>query len=264
MNETGTVGSLLRDQTPHAGVLIMNADDWGRDRETTDRTLECIRHGSISSVSAMVFMTDSKRAAALAQEHAIDAGLHLNVTAPFSSASCSTKLRECQQNIAIYLLRHRFAQVMFYPGLSHAFEYVVASQIDEFSRLYGDPSRIDGHHHMHLCANMLLQGLIPANTTVRRNFSFEADEKSPWNRFYRYLVDRVLARRYRLADYFFSLAPLYPEDRLQRIFSLSREHVVEVETHPVNQDEYHFLTQQGIARLSGDARIGSPSIIYGR
>jgi chitin disaccharide deacetylase len=245
-----------------SGVLILNADDWGRTCDTTDRTLECIRSKSISSVSAMVFMEDSERAAAIAQEHAIEAGLHLNFTTPFSAGSCTPKLKECQQKIARTLLRHRLAQTMFHPGLIHAFEFVVAAQIEEFRRLYGtEPSRLDGHHHMHLCANVLFQGLLPTNTVVRRNFSFDAAEKTLLNRLYRKAVDRMLARRHRLVDYFFSLAPLQPEDRLQRIFSLAREHVVEVEAHPVNQDEYHFLTAGRISRLSGDVRIGSSSSI---
>jgi hypothetical protein len=62
-------------------------------------------------------------------------------------------------------------------------------------------------------------------------------------------------------DYFFSLVPLRPEGRLQRIFSLSRKYIVEVEAHPINQDEYDFLTEGGILRLSGDVRITSPSVI---
>lgn len=244
------------------GFLIMNADDWGRDRNTTDRTLDCVRRGSISSVSAMVFMEDSERAAAMAREHAIDAGLHLNVTTPFSAGNCHSKLRECREKIARYLLRYRLAQVMFHPWLRNEFEYVVRAQLDEFSRIYGvEPSRLDGHHHMHLCANVLFQGLLPPNTIVRRNFSFEAGEKSLWNRYYRRFVDSILARRHRMTDYFFSLSPLQPEGRLQRIISLTREYVVEVETHPVNPDEYRFLTEEGIARFVENVRIASPSAI---
>ena len=262
------VGSLSRPEEAsqsHAGFLIVNADDWGRDRLTTERTLECVRRKTVSSVSAMVFMGDSERAAAIAREHAIEAGLHLNLTASFSAPSGSPMLMECLQKIAQYLLRHRLAQVVFHPGLISAFEYVVAAQFDEFRRLYGaDPNRLDGHHHMHLCANVLFQGLLPPNTIVRRNFSFEAGEKSLWNRLYRSVVDRVLGRRHRLTDYFFSLEPLQPEGRLQRIFSLSREYIVEVEVHPVNQDEYQFLTEGGIGRLTGDVRIGPPSTIPGK
>ncbi len=52
----------LDDTKSGEGVLIVNADDWGRDRETTDHTLECVVGGAVSSVSAMVFMEDSTRA----------------------------------------------------------------------------------------------------------------------------------------------------------------------------------------------------------
>lgn len=211
----------------------------------------------------MVFMEDSDRAAAIAREYAIASGLHLNLTTPFSGENCSSRLRESQEKLARHLLRHRFAQAMFHPGLIREFEYVVKAQFDEFLRLYGSaPSRLDGHHHMHLCANVLLQGLLPRDTVVRRNFSFEGGEKSVWNRFYRHCVDNVLARRHRLPDYFFSLAPIQPEYRLERIFSLARTYLVEVETHPIKRDEYVFLTGGGIGRLTKDVKILlSPAVL---
>jgi hypothetical protein len=246
-----------------AGALIINADDWGRDRNTTEKTLECVRRNAVSSVSGMVFMEDSERAAFTAQEYGIDAGLHLNLTTPFSGMHCSSKLKECQEKIARYLLKNRLAQIVFHPGLIQAFEYVTAAQLDEFRRLYGAyPARLDGHHHMHLCANVLLQGLLPPRSIVRRNFSFESGEKSIWNRYYRGAIDHCLARRHFLADYFFSLVPLVPESRLKRIVSLAREFVIEVEVHPVNQDEYQFLMEGGVSRLDRDVRITQPSNMW--
>jgi YdjC-like protein len=239
------------DRELRPGCLIINADDWGRDRATTDRTLECCSQRAVSSVSAMVFMEDSERAAVIARERGVDAGLHLNFTTPFSLRGCPALLAEHQEKIARRLLRHRLAQVLFYPGLTKSFEYVVSAQLDEFWRLYGQqPQRLDGHHHMHLCANVLLGGLLPAETVVRRSFSFHPGEKTLVNRLYRQIVDRILSRRHRLTDFFFSLAPLEPPSRLQRIFSLARRFVVEVETHPVNPEEYHFL-------LSGAPVIGA-------
>ena len=226
------------------GALIINADDWGRDRTTTDRTLDCIRCGAVSAVSAMVFMEDSERAALMTREHGIDTGLHLNLTTPFSAGECSSQLRERQATLARYLLRHRLMQVIFHPGLTTQFEYVVKMQLDEYRRLYGSaPVRIDGHHHMHLCANVLVQGLLLPRTVVRRNFSFEMGEKSLGNRLYRHWIDSRLQRHHRLTDYFFSLGPIKPENRLERIVSLSRNFVVEVEAHPINRDEYLFLTE---------------------
>jgi predicted glycoside hydrolase/deacetylase ChbG (UPF0249 family) len=82
-NSAASMSGCAVDGVVSSGALIINADDWGRSRETTDRTLECWERGSISSVSAMVFMEDSVRAAALARERGIDTGLHLNFTTPF-------------------------------------------------------------------------------------------------------------------------------------------------------------------------------------
>lgn len=243
--------------------LIVNADDWGMDRNTTDRTMECIWRGGVSSVSAMVFMQDSERAATVARQHAIEAGLHVNFTAPFSASGCSARLLEHQQRVARYLQRHRLAQVVFHPGLIRSFDYLVAAQLDEFRRIYGtDAKRIDGHHHMHLCANVLVQRLLPPGKIVRRNFSFERGEKTIWNRLYRKAVDHSLGRRHRLVDLFFSLPPLQPPERIERICSLAHQFVVELEAHPVNVEEYRYLTEGELFRQIGDTQIMRPSVFF--
>ena len=246
----------MSDQTSSTGLLIINADDWGRDEETSERIFECVAHRTVSSVSAMVFMADSERAADVARERGVDAGLHLNLSLAFSAPGCPSKLLEHQRRVATYLLKHPLARVIFHPGLQGSFEYVVKGQLEEFERLYGAaPERIDGHHHLHLCANVLLARLLPPGTIVRRNFHFEPGEKSLVNRFYRKAVDARLARRHRLVDFLFPLAPLEPRGRLERLRSLAQKFVVEVETHPVNADEWLFLTGGEAIRWAGDVAI---------
>jgi len=243
---------------PRAGLLIVNADDWGREHETTDRALDCFERGALSSVSAMVFMEDSERASAIARERGIDAGLHLNLTVPFTGRCTPSGLAGHQCRISRYLQEHRYSQAIFHPGLTSSFRYSVAAQLAEFGRLYGTaPRRIDGHHHMHLCANVVLGRLLPAGTVVRRNFSFGPGEKSFLNRLYRRTLDRTLARRHRMADLFFSLPPLEPPDRLRKIFSLASNLVVEIETHPVNPDEYRFLAEGDIFSWVGDVPVAA-------
>src|SRR2546426_6533361 len=112
----------------YPGLLIVNADDWGRDSRTTGKILDCFQRRAVSSVSAMVFMEDSERAAAMARERGVDAGLHLNLTTLFSAPKCPERLLERQGELARYLLRHRLAQAVFHPGLVRCFEYVVAAQ----------------------------------------------------------------------------------------------------------------------------------------
>ena len=236
-------------------TVIVNADDWGRDVDTTDRSLDCVLRDVVSSVSAMMYMEDSERAASLARQHGVDAGLHLNLSIPFSSLQSPSRLIEHQQKLSRFLRSHRLAPVMYHPGLSASFEYVVKAQFEEFERLYGAPAnRVDGHHHMHLCANVFFQKLLPAGTMVRRNFSFGTGEKSYANRFYRRWQDRQLSRRHRLADFFFALPPLDPR-RLENILDLASRFNVEVETHPIIAEEYKFLVDGELMRCAYKVEI---------
>lgn len=249
-------GALQTMFSPDRGALIINADDWGRNVVTTDRILDCFLNASLSSTSAMVFMADSERGAELAKEHNLDAGLHLNFTSPFDAAHCSAKLKEKQEKIGRFLLSHRYSRVVFMPTLATAFEYVVAAQLEEYERVYGyAPLRIDGHHHMHLSANVLYGELMPAGTIVRRNHSFQPGQRSIVNRVYRRWLDRMVTRRYRTADGFYILPPTSPPKRLTSIFSLANRYTVEVETHPVDDEDYEFLMGDGLARCLGSVSI---------
>lgn len=231
-----------------SGCIVVNADDWGRDSKTTQRALECIWKGSVSSVSAMVYMADSHRAADVAADNSIDAGLHLNLTDEFTDEAAPQSLRSHHEKIARYLRSGRFAQCLFHPGLTQSFEYVVRAQLDEFTRRYGaPPQRIDGHHHMHLCSNVAASSLLPRGTVVRRNFSFRPGEKSLANRLYRKAQDRLVGRRHYLMDYFFSIQPIEAK-RLEDIMALGRHSLVEIETHPINRDEYETLTSGDLSR----------------
>lgn len=245
-----------------AAQYILNADDWGRDRATTERTLECHQSGALSSVSAMVFMEDSERAAAVAIEHGIDAGLHLNLTTAFTGQHpLSQNLQPHLERVANYLNGSRVAQTVFHPGLMRSFEYLAKAQRDEYCRLWGrEAGRIDGHHHMHLSANVVLQGLLPSGVTIRRNFSFAKGEKGFWNRSYRALLDGWLSRSHPMTDAFYSLPPLEP-DRLKRIMGFAQGSIIEIETHPINPDEHRFLTQGGLHSLVGPVRIASRYLV---
>ncbi len=236
-------GTNKHPKVPLGGCLIINADDWGRDTQTTDRSFECFQKGGLSSASGMVFMQDSERAATIATEQGFDIGLHLNLSAPFSAPGIPTRLSIHHQKVREYLCAHRIARLIYHPGLANSFEYTVAHQFEEFSRLYGrTPDRVDGHHHMHLCANVLLSGLLSPRTIVRRHFSYEPGEKIFRNSIFRLFSRASLGGQYRVTDFFFSLPPLVPAVRMQRIFNLARRFVVEVETHPINPEEYRFLT----------------------
>lgn len=222
-------------------MLNVNADDWGWTAQVTDRTRSCYQEKRIHTVSAMMFMHDSERAAELALQMGLEAGLHLNLIQQFGSSSAGEPLRAHQGMVAAFLSARKLHQLLWNPFLSASLRYTVEAQCAEFQRLYGAaPARIDGHHHMHLCMNMLLSGLLPRGSRVRRNFSFRPGEKGPFNRLYRFLVDKWLTSRCSSSDFFFSLQPIRKE-RLAGIVSLSRRAEVELMVHAGVEEEYLYL-----------------------
>ncbi|RQW78332.1 MAG: ChbG/HpnK family deacetylase, partial [Geobacter sp.] len=78
-------------------MIIINADDWGRYNTDTDAALACFEAGRITSVTAMVFMEDSGRAAELARDSGVDVGLHLNLSQTFKG-KCQDKLLQEYHN----------------------------------------------------------------------------------------------------------------------------------------------------------------------
>ena len=223
-------------------MIIVNADDWGSSPIETNAALACYREERITSVSAMVFMEDSVRASGLAKETGIDTGLHINLTQRFSGEAPLRSLADCHERVASFLAAHKYAFLIYNPALRNQFRYVYQAQIEEFIRLYDRaPSHLDGHHHQHLCANMLIDGVIPAGAKVRRNFHFWPGEKALASRTYRRLVDGCLARRYKLTDFFFALSQCLRGDRMARVAELARTRTVEVMTHPANPIERGYL-----------------------
>jgi chitin disaccharide deacetylase len=239
-------------------MLIINADDWGRSRPETDAACKCWTAGRIQAVTAMVFMEDSERAAELGKAYGLDVGLHLNLNQTFTGGARSSVVDGTHAQIVRFMARGKYAQLLYNPFMREALRCTYQAQADEFTRLYGrQPSHLDGHQHRHLCTNMLLDGLIPAGQRVRRSFSFWPGEKGSLNRAYRRWVDERLARRYRLTDYFFSLARCLQTGSLERVFRLASGAEVELMTHPVKASEYEYLTGEQHLQALSSVPIGT-------
>jgi hypothetical protein len=225
-------------------MLIINADDWGGWAAATDTALASYRKGRISRVSAMVFMEDSERAAALAREADMDVGLHLNFSQRFTNETrAHRQVAESHRSVVRFLRSSKYALLLYNPLLRKQFREVFQAQVDEFVQLYGKPpSHYDGHQHMHLSSNVLMGHLLPDGARVRRSFSFFPGEKSVINRAYRRWVDRRLAARHRLTDYFCSLSQQEKWGRFDRVTSLARTAMVELMVHPERREESDYLT----------------------
>jgi predicted glycoside hydrolase/deacetylase ChbG (UPF0249 family) len=151
---------------------------------------------------------------------------------------------------------------VYNPALRGVFSSVFRAQYDEFVRLYGQPpTHIDGHQHLHLCINMLIEAVIPEGERLRRNFSFWPGEKPFLNRAYRWLVDAWLSRRYRTTDYFFALSQNLAPARWSTLSSLARVSVVELMAHPAVAREYNVLMSAEFRRFTQDLELSSYSAL---
>jgi chitin disaccharide deacetylase len=239
-------------------MLIVNADDWGKNETTTNNIICCFLSDRITSTSAMVFMVDSERAAEIALSHRPDVGLHINFTERFTKNTAGPRLNEYHNNIASFLLRNKFSMLIYNPLLRDQFKYVFEHQYDEFVRLYGyTPSHIDGHKHMHLCSNMLIDTIISPGFKVRKSFTFQGDEKDMFNRAYRYVLNKWLGHRYITTDFFFALSPARLYNKLPEIFNLATSTDVELMAHPELQDEHEFLMSHEYESLLGTTKRGN-------
>lgn len=239
-------------------MIIVNADDWGRTITETDVALALFARGRITSVSAMVFMADSERAAAIARQQQVHAGLHLNFSETFTAPPADARLCADHARIVRFLKRHKYAQLMFNPFLHAAFRRVAWAQGEEYLRLYGKPpTHYDGHQHMHLCTNMLVAAPVPRGCRMRRGFSFAAGQKGVVNRAYRAVVARWLRSRYRATDFFFALSQNLAPDRFARVCEFARRASVELMTHPVVPDEQSYLNSEAYAEALRPLARGS-------
>src|SRR5262245_3430518 len=98
-------------------MLIVNADDLGRDTRATDTAIACHARGRITSASAMVFMADSARAATMATDAGLTTGLHLNLSERFTAPDVPAGPCKAHESICRFLSASRYALVAYHPGL---------------------------------------------------------------------------------------------------------------------------------------------------
>jgi predicted glycoside hydrolase/deacetylase ChbG (UPF0249 family) len=201
----------------------------------------------------MVFMEDSERAARLASDHGLQVGLHLNFSQPFTgNGPITQQLADSHRAVMRFLRCSKYALIFYHPFLRRQFRHVFEAQLSEFVRLYGRwPSHFDGHQHMHLCSNVLIDRILPAGQKVRRSFSSLPGEKSFLNRAYRRLVDRSLARRHCLTDYFFCLGDCLRRHMLREVALIYQTAGVELMAHPERRAQYDFLMSDAFEHYFG-------------
>lgn len=243
------------------GLLIVNADDWGYDEPTTRAIADCHVAGGLSSTTAMMFMAGSEEAASLAGEYPqLGIGLHLNLFEAYTADSVPAPVRDRQRVLLDGFQHGRLRRWMYDPRIRRQVDRVIADQWERFLELYGHwPTHVDGHHHSHLAANVLLSPSLPRGIAIRNALS-DAHRSNPITKILRETRRRLVLSRFRSTDYFFSIETAWPglsgpppEEEL----GLARRASVEVMVHPAFPREYGPLQSEEWAATLQSLPLGT-------
>lgn len=237
-------------------MLIINADDFGMDEQSTNRIIECYDQRLITSTTAMVFMIDTIRAAELASSRDIGVGLHLNFTAPFTNPPRNTNLYEHHAKILKMFLSYRYYRYLYNPKIHDSINYCFQSQYDEFLQVFGkQPSHIDGHHHIHLATNILFGKILPVGVRIRKIRDL-IHRGSPFGSLLRNRVTKYIRKRFVTTDLFYAVLPLVDSLLAEKI-SMARFKNVELMVHPGEEYEFLYLNSDRYRQMTDIASKGT-------
>jgi predicted glycoside hydrolase/deacetylase ChbG (UPF0249 family) len=228
------------------GLVIVNADDWGYDEATTKAISDCYEAGGLTSATAMTFMEGSDYAAAQARSHPrLGIGLHLNLVEEYSDPKVAPAVRDRQRRLIEYSRRLRLRRWVYDPSSRHEVNRVIADQFQRFVDLYGRmPTHLDGHHHCHLAANVLLSPAVPSGMKIR-NALEDKHTPNPVTDTLRWARGRLIARRFRTTDRFLSVEVFWPGLRgtppTDGFEELGSAPTLEIMVHPAFPHEYEPL-----------------------
>jgi chitin disaccharide deacetylase len=244
-------------------MLIINADDFGRNAQASNNIIECFKMGGITCTSIMVFMNDSRRAAESASKCDIDIGLHINFTEEYTGTNVPGDVQERHNRVRGYLLKSKWASIIYNPFIRKDICDCFNDQCIEYNRIIGRmPYRYDGHHHVHLCSNMIIDHVIPYGACVRRSFTFKKKEKSVLNRFYRRIVDWRIQNKYICCDEYYALSGSNDNYLAIRNYIQNASiKNIELSTHPEIAEQFNYLTNPQYIDYIRTAKTGIYSLI---
>jgi len=233
-------------------MLIVNADDFGASPNASDPVVDLYAVGVISSASGMVRMRDSLRAASLARERGIPTGLHLNLTLPFDEPGVSVASSERQRRLTEVFGRESWrAEGRERPDARLVAE-TIEDQLDRFRQTFGEPTHIDGHHHIHVHPAVLAH--LPRELPIRPILSVPSRAGAkPGSR------DRALRRRFLCPDLCFAFEQVHPSvggDGLEAL-DHARTHSLEIMVHPQREAERTALLSAEWQRALSALTVGS-------
>jgi len=233
-------------------MLIVNADDFGANPRTSDPVVELFDERVLTSASAMVRMRDTGRAASLAAEHGIPVGLHLNLTLPFADPSVPAPVRERQLRLTEVFGSESWRDGGSARPSGRLLAEVIDDQLECFRKSFGEPTHLDGHHHVHTHPSVLEH--LPADLPIRPILSVPSRAGAR-----RSMRERRLHRRFLCPETCFALEDVHPSLGGVGLQALdrARRRPLEIMVHPRQEREHAALLSAEWRRAISTLTLGS-------
>ncbi|MGO8906121.1 MAG: ChbG/HpnK family deacetylase [Solirubrobacteraceae bacterium] len=248
----GTGADLADPRARCESILIVNADDFGANPRTSDPVVELFDERVLTSASAMVRMRDSVRAASLAAEHGIPVGLHLNLTLPFADPSAPPAVRERQLRLTEVFGSESWRDAGRERPGGRLLADVIEDQLECFRESFGEPTHLDGHHHVHTHRAVLEQ--LPTDLPIRPILSVPSHAGAG-----RSMRERRLHRRFLCPEACFALEDVHPSLGGVGLQALDHAHrqSLEIMVHPRQEREYAALLSADWRQAISTLTLGS-------
>jgi predicted glycoside hydrolase/deacetylase ChbG (UPF0249 family) len=146
--------------------LIINADDFGFNREITDGILECHRNGTVNSTTLMVNMTGADYAAGLvAGFPGLSVGIHLNLTLGRPISPPDRILSLVNKEGWFRDQGDMFRRAFRFQLNAKEIETELSAQVERFLAYGLVPTHADSHHHVADCPQ-----IFPIKTRVLKKY----------------------------------------------------------------------------------------------
>lgn len=216
-------------------MIIINADDFGKDRNTNAAVLECFKHEWISSASIMANMPGFFEACQMTQDYNLvnKIGIHLVLTEGLPlTEKIKTLPRFCDPS-GVFILKRNRRVLALNQEEKDALSIEIIAQIKRCQSCKLPLTHFDSHHHMHeewgilkLVMPILKNYGIP-HIRILNNLHRSETSKS----LYRTLINFYLRLWSKPRSVYFGTAIDY-RNASQRVYRASIKNSVEIMTHP--------------------------------
>jgi predicted glycoside hydrolase/deacetylase ChbG (UPF0249 family) len=236
------------DKNPNISMkVILHADDFGYDDDTSRATIELLNRGILTSATIMVNSPAANTAIAYAKGHPDKSfGVHLTYVDGLKPISSPKDIPSLVDETGVFLPSDKIRKkAMLFSLRTAEIERETAAQLQALTSSGVAVSHVDSHGHIHKFPQMLyaLGRMKQIPTRLRRVQNiFLSRPKMGANRILNLMFAQYIQRSFRTTDYFYMPANHFDihwgEQLLQQMDKLPINATLEIGVHPGYQESW--------------------------